>query len=641
VSVQQGLTLRASILTRSIGYDSPTLKESAMNHLRRVLALAASAGFVLPGLVGLCAPTLAKAAAKPAAKPTAAAAPAKPAAASAVAQPAVEEHVLGNGMRVLLVPRHLSPTVSCGWVAHVGSANERPGITGIAHLFEHMMFKGTHVIGTRDYTLDAQLIDQQEAVMEEMRAEISKLRAAYRRGEIDDITKPEAKTPRMKQLEAQFDSLVAKQRANMIKNEFDLVLQKNGASRINAFTNEDMTFYFYTLPASKLELYFWMEADRLKNRVFREFYSERDVVYEERRRSLESTPTGKFEESFNSTFWDASPYSWETIGWPSDVANITLAQANDFYDRFYAPQNLTAVIVGDFDPKQGLALAERYLGSIPRGKNPIPEMITTEVPQIAEKRFYGEAETNPEVEIRWHAVPTVHKDIPAFTVLQTLLNGDTGRLRKNLVLGSGPATSARAQLDDRKYEGLFEIDAEAKEGHAPEECEKAVYAELERIAKDGAPEDELQAAKNRFLTTTYRQLDGNFFLMLRYGVADARGDWHLADALATQVQGVSSADLQRIVKKYFTKENRAVAIYTRKGGGEPEDPVVASMPPEAKGMVKQALSRIAASNDPAQLQQMLTRMEQMGTQVPENMKPGVDYVKTRIQARLAELDAKK
>src|ERR1043166_6941669 len=192
----------------------------------------------------------------------------------------VAEQTLPNGMRLLLVERHDDPTIAGGWVAHVGSANERPGITGIAHLFEHMMFKGTHVIGTRDYDLDARLIDEQETVMEEMRAEISKLRAAYRRGEIDDITKPEAKTPRMKQLEARFDSLVAQQRPHMIKNEFDLVVQKNGGSRINAFTNEDMTFYFYTLPANKLELYFWMEADRLQHRVFREFYSERDVVYE-------------------------------------------------------------------------------------------------------------------------------------------------------------------------------------------------------------------------------------------------------------------------------------------------------------------------------------------------------------------------
>ena len=571
----------------------------------------------------------------------ASAAIAAPAPAAAPKAAAVEEHVLANGMRVLLVPRRLSPTVSCGWVARVGSANERPGITGIAHLFEHMMFKGTHVIGTRDYALDARLIAEQEAVMDEMRAEISKLRDAYRRGELDDITKPEARTPRMKALEAQFDSLVAAQRKNMVKNEFDLVLQKNGASRINAFTNEDMTFYFYTLPANKLELYFWMESDRLKNRVFREFYSERDVVYEERRRSVESTPTGKFDESFNSTFWDASPYSWDTIGWPSDVANITLAQANEFYDRFYAPQNLTAVLVGDFDTKQALAMAEKYLGSIPRGKNPIPEMITQEPPQAGEKRFYGEAETNPSVAIRWHAVPSVHKDIAAFTVLQTVLNGDTGRLRRQLVLGDGPATRASAQLDDRKYEGLFAIDAECKEGKTPEDAERAVYAQLERIAKDGVPEDELLAAKNRFLTTTYRQLDGNFFMMLRYGVADGRGDWRLADRLSDDVQKVSAADLQRITTRYFTRENRAVAVYTRKGGSEPEDPALAALAPEAKGMVKQALGRLAQAKDAAQLQQMLQRMEQMGAQVPEAMKPGLDYVKAKIQARLAELDAVK
>src|SRR5438046_774672 len=202
----------------------------------------------LPGLRRWLAPSLGLAmlaAADGSIRPASATAAAVRAAAPAPA-PSVEEHVLANGMKVLLLPRHLSPTLSCGWVAHVGSANERPGITGIAHLFEHMMFKGTHVIGTRDYDLDARLIDEQEAVMEEMRAEISKLRAAYRRGEIDDITKPEAKTPRMKQLEARFDSLVARQRQNMIKNEFDVVVQKNGGSRINAFTNEDMTFYFYT-----------------------------------------------------------------------------------------------------------------------------------------------------------------------------------------------------------------------------------------------------------------------------------------------------------------------------------------------------------------------------------------------------------
>ena len=553
----------------------------------------------------------------------------------------VEEHILANGMKVLLVPRHLSPTVSGGWVAHVGSANERPGITGIAHLFEHMMFKGSHVIGTRDDALDARLIDQQEALMDEMRAELSKLRAAQRRGDIDDMTRPENKTPRMKQLESRFDSLVALQRKNMVKNEFDLILQKNGGSRINAFTNEDMTFYFETLPANKLELWFWLEADRLKNRVFREFYSERDVVYEERRRSLESTPTGKFEESFNSTFWDASPYSWETIGWPSDVANISKAQADDFYSLFYAPQNLTAVLVGDFDARQALAYAEKYLGSIPRGARPAPEMITTEPPQVVEKRVYGEAETNPTVEMQWHAVAQVHKDVPAFTVLQSLLNGPTGRLQKHLVLGNGAATSARANLDARKYEGAFSIEASAKDGHQPDELEHAIEGELAAIVKDGVTADELLAVKNRYLTGTFRQLDSNFSLMLRYGVADARGEWRDADRIDAAVQQVSSADVQRTVKQYFTKENRAVATWTRKAGAEAGDPALAALPEQARGMARGMLDRIKNSQDPAQLQRMLERMDQMGAQATPDMKPGLDLVRARIQARIAELGAAK
>ncbi|MEK7331556.1 MAG: insulinase family protein, partial [Candidatus Eisenbacteria bacterium] len=217
--------------------------------------------------------------------------------ASAAAKPRaaglkVEEHFLSNGMKLLLIPRHLSPTVAGGWVAHVGSVNERPGITGISHLFEHMMFKGSHAIGTRDYAKDERLIEEQERIQDQIREELSRMRAAQRRGELEDMTKPEAKSERYKQLEARFDSLVVEQRANMIKNEFDLVLSKNGATGMNAFTSEDMTFYFETVPANKLELWFWMESDRLKNRVFREFYSERDVVYEERRRSVESTPLG-------------------------------------------------------------------------------------------------------------------------------------------------------------------------------------------------------------------------------------------------------------------------------------------------------------------------------------------------------------
>ena len=587
---------------------------------------------------------LATAAACPAAGAPPAGGKAAPGSATAAAKavPAVaidvQEHVLSNGMKVLLVPRHLAPSVAAGWVAKVGSANERPGITGISHLFEHMMFKGTHVIGTRDYATDERLINEQEQVQSQMRAEMSKLRAAQRRGEIADMTKPEAKTPRYLQLEARFDSLVTAQRANMVKNEFDLTLSKNGASRMNAFTNTDETFYFEQVPANKLELWFWLESDRIQNRVFREFYSERDVVNEERRLSVESTPTGRYEESFEAVFWDASPYSWPVVGWASDVASITKAQADEYYALYYAPQNLCAVLVGDFDPKQALTLAEKYLGRIPAGPRPAPEMITMEPRQLAEKRFYGEAETNPAITARWHTVAATHHDVAALEVLAEVLNGPAGRLQRRLVLGEGPATRASASQDARKYEGAFEISADCKDGKTPQDLETAVYAELDRLQKEPVGADELQGVKNRYLTTAYRRLDSNFFLMMRYGNAEALGSWRDADALDQAVQAVTADDVQRVARAYFTKENRAVAVWTRKAGSAPEDPAIAALPPDAQAMVRRSLTRLQALTTVDDVQQYLTRLDGMASQVPPEMKPGLDFLRGKAQARLVELN---
>jgi len=226
--------------------------------------------------------------------------------------PVVETN-LANGMRLLMVERHDEPSVAGGWVAHVGSANERPGITGIAHLFEHMMFKGTPTIGTKNYKKDLEIISRQERIRNEMRQEERKMRAAYRRGEIDDMFKPENKTPRYKELEKEFDKLIAEQREILVKNEYDQIYSANGGSSMNAFTSDDMTAYFVNVPANKLELWMWMESERILHPVFREFYAERDVVFEERRMRTDSTPLGKFEEEFSAMFWESLPYSWPTV----------------------------------------------------------------------------------------------------------------------------------------------------------------------------------------------------------------------------------------------------------------------------------------------------------------------------------------
>ena len=309
----------------------------------------------------------------------------------------VEEHVLSNGMKLLLVPRRDEPVVSGGWVAKVGSANERPGITGISHLFEHMMFKGTEAIGSKEPARDQKLMAEQERVRGLMRDEEAKMRSALRRGEIDDVAKPESKTPKYKELEKEFDALVKEQRDLLVKNEFDRIYTKQGASGMNASTNSDLTQYFITVPKNKLELWMWMESDRLKSPVFREFYSERDVVFEERRLRTESTPTGRLDEAFEEMFWHGHPYTWPVIGYPSDISAITKADADAYYALFYAPNNITAILVGDFDPKETVAAAERYFGRIPRGKNPPPEMTSLPPKWEAEMRFNGATHSDTPV----------------------------------------------------------------------------------------------------------------------------------------------------------------------------------------------------------------------------------------------------
>jgi predicted Zn-dependent peptidase len=486
---------------------------------------------------------------------------------SLVAQqvPVVEKQ-LANGMRLLLVERHDEPSVAGGWVAHVGSSNERPGMTGIAHLFEHMMFKGTPTIGTRDYKKDLEIITQQERIRDEMRAEERKMRALYRRGEIDDMLKPENKTERYKELEKQFNDLIEQQRRILVKNEFDRLYTGQGGSSMNAFTTEDMTAYFINVPANKLELWMWMESERIWHPVFREFYAERDVVFEERRMRTESTPLGKFAEEFNAMFWESSPYSWPVVGWPSDIPAITKAQADDFYSTFYAPQNLTLILVGDLKVDEAEALAKKYFDRIPRGPKDAPDVVTLEVKQLAEKRMDAEADTNPQVDVMWHTVPFQHKDSYALNILSELLSTRTGRLYKNLVLGSGVATSVSADQQSQKWAGLFDISGEAREGHTPLEVEQGIYSNLETLKKEPVPPEELQKVKNNFAAAEYRRLTSNFAVLMHLIRNDGEGDWRETNEEGRKIQAVTAEDVQRVANAYFTKENRTVAVYTRKSG---------------------------------------------------------------------------
>jgi predicted Zn-dependent peptidase len=563
------------------------------------------------------------------------------AAAAGAQQVQVREETLGNGMKLLLVERHDAPTVACGWVAKVGSVNETPGITGISHLFEHMMFKGTRTIGTKDFARDQEIRKQQDALRAEMEKEYTLLRERQRRGEVTgNIYDPESMTPRLKELKGQLEKLYEAEKEIIVSEELDQIYTAQGASGINAGTTEDQTFYFVTVPANKLELWFWMESDRLLEPVFREFYSERDVVREERRLAVESTPTGKFEETFDAMFWQASPYKNPVVGWPSDVESITRAQAEAYFGTYYAPNNLSVALVGDFDSAKALELANRYFGRIARGAKEPPEVITDEVHQVAEKRFLAEADTNPEVAIRYHAVPFGHKDSYAYQLIGDLLNRRTGRFYKALVEGQEVAVGEPwGYYRPLKYEGYFEANAEVRDGRTPAEVEAALEAELGRLAKEPVGERELQKVKNQELADSFRRLQSNFYLMLQLLFYDSLGDWRYLNESSARLQAVTAADIQRVAQSGFTRENSNVLIYERKAGSAPEDPEIAALPPQLKGMVKQQLAQIEAITDPAELEQMLAQMTQMAGQAPPEVKPAVDIIVKRAQERIEVLRA--
>ncbi len=562
-----------------------------------------------------------------------------PTLAGAQARVPVEEFQLDNGMRFLLVSRDDMTTVSGGWVAKVGSVNERPGITGISHFFEHMMFKGSPRVGTNDPERDAAVIEEQEAVQEAIREIHRERRERHRLGEIDDPFGEEDKSEEMARLEAEFQRLADEQRELVVKDEFDRIYTEAGGTGMNAFTSQDNTVYFITVPQNRLELWFWMESERLLRPVFREFYTERDVVHEERRLRTESTPTGEFDEAFNAMFWQSHPYSWPVIGWPSDLRSYTLEQANEYYETWYAPGNLIAALVGNFDPEEAKRLATAYFGRLPAGDRP-PDVVTLEMEQNAEKRMAASCDCQPQVKLRYHSVPFRHKDMYALDVLAGLLNGRTGRLYRSMVLGSEIASSAGAFQNNMKYGGYFEFNAEARGETSPAELEAAIGEEIRKLVEEEIPAEEIQKVQNQITAAAYERLESPFFLLVQLLVYDSLGEWEYLNTWTEDSLAVTAEDLRRVAGEYLVPDKRSVAHYFRTEGSVAEEvpPELEGLPAEVRSQVMAQTREIRASEDRTALEGALAQFEQGMGQAPPPMRPALEYVVGVIRERLAELE---
>ena len=548
----------------------------------------------------------------------------------------VIEHELDNGLTLLLVPRPGDPNVAAGWIAKVGSVYERPGITGVAHLFEHMMFKGTHTVGTQNIERDLAIIDELDGLRVEIQAAEADLDRRFALGEIDDPDDPSVRSAQHQQLLDRFETLLAEQGDLLIKEDFSRIYTGEGGSGMNAGTSYDFTIYFINVPANKLELWFWMESDRLANPVFREFYAERSVVHEERRLRTDSTPIGKFQEQFEAMFWQSSPYSWPVIGWPSDLEGITREEALTFFDTYYAPNNLAAALVGDFDPDEAIALAERYYGRLKRGERPPLEPRTREMPQLAEKRMVAYADTNPQVVVRYHSVRDGHVDEPALVVLGQLLSGRTGRLYRALVEDQEVATSASGGQAGFKFEGMFELRGTARQGRTPEEVEEAIYAELERLKTEPVEARELQKVKNQNAARTFRDLDSNFGLMMQLLIREGNRGWEHINTDPALYDAVTAEDVMRVANTYFTPETRAVAVYYRdeSAADEPADPLEEGLSDEERQQFRQMrtmLGQVPVEQLPAFLAQVEQQVGQAPPESQDLAQALVELIRRRIE----------
>ncbi|SLM47075.1 putative Peptidase M16 [Nitrospira japonica] len=473
----------------------------------------------------------------------------------------VIEHKLANGLTVLMVERHQTPIVSINMTFSVGGVNEQVGQTGLAHLYEHMAFKGTRTIGTKDYAKEKPILDELSRAgteLEQRQREAAR-RSQERPAGPDELAAIAALQQRVKDLQDQAAQYVS-------GNEMALLYQRHGGVGLNAATGKDLTRYMINLPSNRLPLWAAIEADRMANPVLREFYKERGVVMEERRLRNDDSPSGLLFETFTSAAFRAHPYGVPTIGWESDILSLTPATTEEFFKTYYGPGRATIGIVGDINPKDVIALIERTFGKIPAAPPP-PQIVTVEPPQRGERRVEVEFDAEPSLAIGFHKPALGHPDDYVFDVIDEILtDGLTSRLYTKLVLGGRLASAVNS---DANYPGvrapnLFVLQATPLAPHTAAEVEAAILAELERLKREPVTTTELEKVLNNLDADMVRALRSNSGLASQLALYQTvAGDWRYMLNARDKIAAVMPADIQRVASEYFTKSNRTVATLVK------------------------------------------------------------------------------
>lgn len=460
---------------------------------------------------------------------------------------------LKNGLTVLMLERHLSPTVSLYIRYRIGAVDEQNGQSGAAHLLEHMMFKGTTSIGTNNYKAEKKILDAIEKTGNLLDKE-------KRKGTNADSKIVEQLVLRLKKLQNDHKKY-------FIPNEIDRLYTENGGLDMNASTGQDVTTYHVSLPANKIELWARIESDRLLNPVFREFYTERDVVMEERRQRVESDPDGKLYEQFMSAAFKIHPYGRPIIGWEKDLMNLNPASVKKIYARYQDPARIVIAVVGDMKPQDTLKLIDKYFGRISTVKKNL-HVIPEEPQQKEERRVKVEFDANPMMIMGFHKPNAPAREDYILDVLDTILTtGRTSRLFKLLVTDRQIAKSVSSVngLPATRYPNLFTISAQPRHPHTNRELEEIILQEIEKIKTSPVTSDELIKAKNIIKTDYIKNLDSNSEIasMLSYYEV-LLGDYRYISEYPKIIDQVTAEDIMNVAEVYFTKTNRTIAVLEKK-----------------------------------------------------------------------------
>ena len=460
---------------------------------------------------------------------------------------------LPNGLTLMVLERPEAPVFSFFTYVDAGDVQDPKGKGGLAHMFEHMAFKGTDKIGTLNYPAEKKALDEVEVKFRD-----------YERERLRPVGRDPKK---LAAAEAAWRKAIDDAQKYVVPNEFSEIVESAGGEDINASTSMDATHYFYSLPSNRLELWAYLESERFLHPVFREFYTERDVVHEERRMRTDSNPLGRLLEEFLGASFIAHPYHENGIGFPSELDAFSASDASRFFDKYYVAPNMVVAVVGDVKATEAMPIMERYFGRLPKADKP-EDSSTVEPPQKAERTTTLREVSQPYFLEGYHRPSYLDPDDAVYDVISDLLSsGRTSRLYRALVRDKKVAVSASgfSGFPGVKYPNLFAFFAVPAQGHTPAEIRDAMHAEISRLLNEDVTDEELNMVKTRMRADLVRGLADNEGLAEELATYQTLfGDWREMFRSVDRVDKVTKADIRRVAAKTFVANNRTISTLETK-----------------------------------------------------------------------------